>query len=73
MRPLSRVFCKTCMEDCFVIEEDESGFPVGEQEDSIARAKKLPIVWCRVDFIKRLEKVMGLRNIEPIILIALNQ
>jgi hypothetical protein len=46
------------MEDCFVLEEGESGFPVGEQEVNIARAKKLPIVRCRVDFIKRLEKVM---------------
>jgi hypothetical protein len=61
------------MEDWFVCEEAVSGFPVGEQEVNKERARKRPIVRCRVDFIKRLEKVMGLKNIKSIILLALNQ
>jgi hypothetical protein len=51
------------MEDWFVCEEAVSGFLVGEQEVNIERARKRPIVRCRVDFIKRLEKVMGLKII----------
>jgi hypothetical protein len=49
------------MEDWFVCEEAVSGFPVGEQEVNKEKARKHPIVRCRVDFIKRLEKVMGLK------------